>query len=109
MGTARAGQIWKFKFGEYAVEESKMGWTVTNQKANLINTKTESNTENKFSFVLSNKTSDYVTVNAMNNVVLKELQSLELFPDIYFGPDELLMNSQFFSCFITTSSNDDET
>ena len=109
MGSQSFGKIWKFKFGDYAVEKSKLGWTVTTQKSNLLNTKTKSETENKFSFVLSNKTSDSAIVNATNNVLVKELLSFELYPNIYFGPDELLMHSQFFLSFITTCSNKDET
>lgn len=109
MGTAWFGKIWKFKFGDYEVGKSKMGWTTTNQKSNLLNTKTESNTENKFSFVLNDKSSDEAIVNAMLKVEFQELRSFELFPNFFVGNDEVISDSQFFSSLISTTSNMDET
>ncbi len=112
MGTAWMGKIYRFKFGDYSVVDSKMGWTVTTGSANLLNTKTESKTENKFSFTLSNNTSDSATVNALSNVLVKELRAFNLFSsehfEFYIGSDELLMNAHIFSSFITTSINKDE-
>ncbi|MBT8394934.1 MAG: hypothetical protein KJN66_08795, partial [Bacteroidia bacterium] len=111
-GTQWMGKIWKFKFGDYAVVKSKMGWNVTTGKANLLNTKTESKTENKFSFVLSNKTSDSAIVNAMSNVLVKELQAFKLFSskhyEFYVGEDELLIDANTFSSLITTTSNQND-
>ena len=46
-GTQKIGKIWNFKFGDYAVTESKMGWTKTSSKSNLFNTKSESKTTQK--------------------------------------------------------------
>jgi len=109
VGTAWFGKIWKFKFGDYEVGKSKLGWTTTNQKSNLLNTKTESNTENKFSFVLNNKSSEEAIVNAMIKVEVEELQSFELFPNFFVGNNEVLSDSHFFSSLITTTSKMDET
>lgn len=39
----------KLKFGDYAVLKSKIGWAVTSERTNLLNTKTESKSKNKFS------------------------------------------------------------
>ena len=112
MGTAWMGKIYKFKFGDYNVVKSKMGWTVTTSSSNLLNTKTESKTENKFSFILSNNTSDSAIVNSLSDVIVKELHALNLFTsehyEFYIGSEELLMNAQIFSSFITTSSNRNE-
>ena len=112
IGTAWMGKIYKFKFGDYAVVKSKMGWTVTSGSSNLLNTKTESKTENKFSFILSNNTSDSAIVNALSNVLVKELHALNLFSsehyEFYVGSDDLLMDAHIFSSFITTSSNKSE-
>ena len=108
MGAAWYGKIMKFDFGDYKIEKSKMGWTSTNQKSNLFNTKTESKSKNKFTFHLSNKTSDTAIVNAMTNILTKEIHSFELFPNFYLGSDELLSESHFFSSFITLSSNKEE-
>ena len=79
MGTQWMGKIWNFKFGDYAVVKSKLGWTVTSQKGNFINTRTESKTENKFSFVLCNKDLDSAFVNAINNVTIKSFVLLSYY------------------------------
>jgi hypothetical protein len=109
MGTQWMGKIWNFKFGDYAVVKSKLGWTVTTEKANLLDTKTESKTKNKFSFVLSNSTLDSAIVNAVNEITIKELRSFNIFSSNHFeinlGSDELLMSTNLFSSFITTNSN----
>ena len=113
IGTAWSAKIPKFTFGDYAVEKSKLGWEKTTQKVNLLNTKSEYKVKNKFSFVLSNKTSDSAIVNSMSNVLLKELHSFNLFSSDQFefnvGSDEVLIDSHFFTSFITTTSNKDET
>ena len=109
LGTQAFGKIKNFQFGDYTIVKSKMGWTVTDQNSNLINTKTESSSENKFSFVLDNKTSDSAIVNAIRNMEVKEIQSIELFPHFYFGEDELVSSSTYFLSFITRSNNRDET
>ena len=74
MEAAWYGKIMKLKFGDYKIEKSKKGWTSTNQKSNLLNTKTES--KSKFTFHLSNKTSDTAIVNAMTIILTKEIHSL---------------------------------
>ena len=108
MGTAWFGKIWKFKFGEYEVGKSKLGWTTTDSKSNLLNTKTESKSENKFSFVLLSQASEEAIVNAINKLVVNELQSFELFPNFYVGSDEILRDAQFFSALISTTGNPDD-
>ncbi len=121
MKTQRWGKIWDFKFGDYAVVKSKLGWTVTTGNANLFGTKTESKTKNKFSFVLCNNTLDSAFVNAVNEIIVKERHSFNIYSSthskisgssstthsskINLGSDELLMSTNLFSSFITTSSN----
>lgn len=51
MGSQEIGKIRNFKFGEYAVVSSKMGWTTTSSKSNIFNTKIESTSTQKFSFI----------------------------------------------------------
>ncbi len=109
MGAQWMGKIWKFKFGEYAVVDSKIGWKKVKSKSNLLNTKSEVNSNQKFSFVLTNKTNDSVIVNAAENITIEQLQSFELFPNFYLGFDELLKDSRNFSAFISTSNNQLET
>ena len=83
MGTQWMGKIWKFKFGDYEVVDSKMGWKKVKTKSNLLNTKSEVNSNQKFSFVLTNKTNDSAIVNAVENISVEQLQSYELFPNFY--------------------------
>ena len=58
MGSQGLGKIWKFQFGNYAVISSKAGWTTTSTKGNFFNTKTESKSTKKFSFLMTNKIND---------------------------------------------------
>ena len=109
MGTQWMGKIWKFKFGDYEVVDSKMGWKKVKTKSNLLNTKSEVNSNQKFSFVLTNKTNDSAIVNAVENISVEQLQSYELFPNFYLGSDELLKDSRNFSAFISSTSNQEET
>ena len=107
MGSQWMGKIWKFKFGDYAVVDSKMGWNKVKTKSNLLNTKSEVNSDQKFSFVLTNKTNDSAVVNAVENISIEELQSFEIFPNFYLGSDELLKDSRKFSAFISTTNNEE--
>lgn len=107
MGAQWMGKIWKFKFGDYAVVDSKMGWKKVKTKSNLLNTKSEVNSDQKFSFVLTNKTNDSAIVNAVENISIEELQSFEIFPNFYLGSDEILKDSRKFSAFISTTNNEE--
>lgn len=107
MGTQWMGRIWKFKFGDYAVEKSKMGWKVIEQKANILHTKNEYKSGYKFNFVLSNKTSDSAIVKAVYSNNINELESIELFPNIYFGSDEILKDSLSFTADISLNNTID--
>jgi hypothetical protein len=69
MGTQWMGKIWNIRFGEYAVVSSKMGWLTYSSKSNAFNTRTETTSAQKFSFVLANKASDSARVNAGNDVM----------------------------------------
>lgn len=101
MGTQWMGKIWNFKFGEYGVESSKMGWNVTTTRSNLFNTKTESSSTQKFSFVLKHKTNGSALVNAANNISTKALQEMQISSHFYVGSNELLHASVNFSAFIS--------
>src|SRR5947207_10669002 len=78
LGSKGPGKIWKMRFGDYAVVTSKMGWATKSVKWNFFDTKVESKTGEKFSFVLSNHATDTAWVNAANNVVVRALQEIEI-------------------------------
>jgi hypothetical protein len=108
MGTQWMGKIWKIKFGEYAVVESKMGWIKTSSKSNLLNTKTESKATQKFAFTISDKTGDSAKVNAATDIEVKTLQETELFPFWIVGENEILLNSHNFTAFININQDTSE-
>ena len=77
-GAQWMGKIHKWRFGDYAVVASKQGWTTTGTHMNLFKTKTESQTVNKFSFVLSNKTADSALVNTAHEITAQSNPGLKL-------------------------------
>jgi len=108
MGTQWFGKIWKFRFGDYAVVSSKLGWVTTSTKGNFFNTKTESKSTEKFSFVLTNKVNDSALVNAANNIAIQSLHQIEIIPHFYWGDDELLQETRNFSAFISINGDTTE-
>lgn len=97
LGTQVLGKMAKYKFGEYAVIEGKVGWTTTTGSSNIFNTKAESKTKNKFSFVLGDKASNLATVNAALNLEVKVTLEMELFAGFYVGDNETLLDKENFS------------
>jgi len=77
-GAQWMGKIHKWRFGDYAVVASKQGWTTTGTHTNLFKTKTESQTVNKFSFVLSNKNADSALVNTAHETTAQSNPGLKL-------------------------------
>jgi hypothetical protein len=105
MGTQWFGKIWKFRFGDYAVVSSKLGWTTTSIKGNFFNTKTDSKSTEKFSFLLTNKTNDSASVNAANNIAVQSLHEIEIIPHFFWGDEQLLQETRNFSAFITINGD----
>jgi len=108
MGSQGFGKIWKFHFGEYGVVSSKLGWTVTSNKGNFLNTRTESKSTQKFSFLMTGKANDFATVNAASNISVQSLQGMEIFPHFSWGSNELVQESSNFSAFISINGDTSE-
>lgn len=91
MGSLWMGKIRKFSFGDYAIVSSKgMGVTTESPKSNLFNTRTESRSSKRFSFVLSTKTTDSASVNAgARNIMIQSLRKIMLGNGWSVGSDEL--------------------
>ena len=104
-GSQGPGKMWKIHFGDYGVVTSKMGWMSEKVKGNLLQTKIETASTVKFNFVFTGKTPDTAWVSAANNVVVRALQSLELFPHFTWGTDEITRESKNFSAFITINQD----
>lgn len=109
MGTQWFGKIWKFKFGDYAVTDSKNKYGPTTTNSNFFNTKVETKSDQNFSFVLSDKKSETALVTVAFSIQTKELLAIELFSNFYLGPNLLLKDSQNFTAFISTSYNEADT
>jgi len=104
-GNAWPWNVYNFSFGDYAIASSKAGWRSGTSKTNLLGTKSQSKSSQKFSFVLTNKTTDTVEVNAVYNCTLQELRQTELFPSFYIGNDELLEQRANFTAFISLNGD----
>lgn len=109
MGSQMIGKTFKIRFGDYRIVSGKTGWTTTTEKSNFFNTKTESKSTGRFSFVLSNKGTDYASVNAVNNMAIESLHEVELIPHVWLGSNKLLLKTQNFSAFITINGDTSET
>lgn len=72
-------------FGEYKVVASKTGWTTGGTDTNFFKTKTMSHSENKFSFVMSNKTADSAFVNAAHQIIERSNPGLKVGRDVHVG------------------------
>lgn len=101
MGSQKFGKIWNFRFGDYAVVSSKMGWTTKRSKTNFFGTKSESKTSKKFSFILCNKSSDSAVVNATNKIEIQTLNEIQLLPNFSWGTNELVKGGSIFTAYIT--------
>jgi len=104
MGVQSPGKIQKFKVGDYAVVSSKMGWTHSSSTSSFFNTKSDSKSSQKFSFVLAGQGVDSAKVDAATNTQLQTHNSIHV---SYFswGDDELLKQSFDFSAYISLTSD----
>jgi len=109
MGAQVIGKIMKFKFGNYAVTDSKNGWTTSTGGTNFLETKARSETNNEFSFELTDKSlSEKAIVNAASSMTSEEIRSFNLFSTLAIGSDELVLSTHNFSAFISTSLNEED-
>ena len=105
MGSSFFGKMQKFKFGDYAVVSGKVGWTTGSSSSNFLETKTESKSNQKFSFVLTGGGAGLAKVNAARNIQLKTNNSIRLFNNFSWGDDEVLRQSMNFSAYISLNSD----
>jgi hypothetical protein len=109
MGTAGFGKIPKWKFGEYAVVQSKAGPVKTNFRSNLFNTKAESKSTQKISFTLCNQTSDSAMVNAAKGINIETVQGIRISPHLTLGEDELILDAMKFMAEININGDTTDT
>ena len=104
-GNAWPWKVYNFSFGDYAIASSKAGWGTGTSKNNLLGTKLQTKSSQRFSFVLTNKTTDSAEVNAAYKYTLRELHQTGLFPVFFLGREELLEESGNFIAFITLNGD----
>ncbi len=107
LGGQGLGKVWKMHFGEFGVISSKNGWTTTSSHQGLFDSKTESKSTSKFSFVLGNGTNDTAWINAANNITVQSLRESWLFRGLF--NDELVQQQHNFSSFISINHDTSET
>jgi len=105
MGMQSPGKIQKFKVGDYAVVSSKMGWTHGNSTSNFFNTRSDSKSSQKFSFVLAGPGVDSAKVDAATNTQLQTHNSIQVSQHFSWGDDELLKQSFNFSAYISLTGD----
>jgi len=101
----RRGDRWvgmnRWGFGDYAIVASKTGWTTGGTDTNLFKTKIISHSENKFSFVMSNKTADSAFVNAAHQVIARSNPGLAVGRGVHVGGTGQTVETDHFIASIT--------
>ena len=108
MGTQWMGKIWKFKFGDYSVTDSKSGWMTTTSHKKIFSFKESSVTEQEFSFVLEEAGGDKAISNVAFSISSEALVTLFEIDDFAVGTDVPLADAQNFSAFIYTAGMEED-
>jgi hypothetical protein len=96
-------------FGDYGVVASKTGWITGGTDTSLFRTKTVSHSENKFSFVLSNKTADSAFVNAAHQIIARSNPGLKVARGVHVGGTGRTVETDHFIASITIGRDTTET
>ena len=94
------GKVMKISFGGYNITSSKSGWTKTNTRANLLETKKQRTSSHKFSFVLSHSSGIAASVNAETYRLENWTEPMEMFPNFYVGEYKMILDSSNFTSYI---------
>jgi len=109
MGTQWMGKIFKFKFGEYAVKDSKNGIATSSKNGKLFSTEMTTKFDQEFSFVLANKSNETAAVDVISSIRTEELEAMRIFDYFYIGQDVFLKGTENFTAFISTEDNVEDT
>ncbi|MGA2363094.1 MAG: hypothetical protein ABSG73_11620 [Candidatus Aminicenantales bacterium] len=105
----QVGEVWKFRFGDYAVVSPKLTVTTGTSKTNIWGSRTETKSKRKFLYLLKGPTPDTARVNAAQNIDVKTSQSIEILSHISLGSDEVLAETDNFVAFIKINEDDADT
>ncbi len=109
MGTQWMGKIWKFKFGEYSVGQSKNGWQNVSSNSNFFGTTSNVKSTQKFSFELESGSSIKAIVDAATDIKIDTEAAVDILPFFSVGEDKLLLESVNFSATINIDSDTSDT
>ena len=107
IGTAWGGKISKYRFGEYAVVDSKQGMAVSTHNQKLFSGKASSSAEVEFSFVLCNREIDSVFVRAASRSSIEELHSTQIFEWLSIGDERLQSATDYFEARLSLERPED--
>jgi hypothetical protein len=96
IGTAWPGKITNFRFGEYAVVQSKQGASKSSYNQKPFTRNASSSAELEFSFTLCNSTKDSVFVSAASRTNLEERKAALEFEWLSVGESGILSESDYF-------------
>jgi hypothetical protein len=99
----------RWSFGDYAVVASKTGWTTGGTDTNFFKTKSVSHSENKFSFVMSNKTADSAFVNAAHQIISRSNPGLQVAEGMHVGGTGQTVATDHFFASISIGRDTTET
>lgn len=107
LGTAWVGKTWNFKFGDYSLESSKLGPTVSTSDYSGLGSTTRGASRNEFSFVMGNKTSNSATLNAAFRGATATRSPRDI-TGVILDRDEVRKNTLEFVATISTANNAEE-
>jgi hypothetical protein len=105
----QVGEVWKFRFGDYAVVSPKLTVTTGTSKTNIWGSRTETKSKRKFLYSVKGPTPDTARVNAAQNIDVKTSQSIEILSNISLGSDEVLAETDNFVASITINEDGADT
>jgi len=102
----------RFRFGTFKVLEGKSGWIKTSRVSKIWSKEAIYQTENKFSFTISDDQSNIATVNALNIIMSTYSKSTEIFASDKFsltiGDGRILSGAEIFTASINTTFDEED-
>ncbi|WP_445386514.1 hypothetical protein ACT6NV_06850 [Robiginitalea sp. IMCC44478] len=96
IGAAWPGKISKYRFGDYAVADSKQGMATSTYTQKPFSRKASSRAEVAFTFALSNGENDSVFVRAASRSSMEELRASQIFEWLSIGEEGLQSATDYF-------------
>jgi hypothetical protein len=98
-----------WEFGEFKLVAAKQGWTHGGAHTNLFKTKSESYSEQKFSFVMRSKAGDSAFVDAVHQTSRQSNPGLKIGKDTHVGGTGQTVDTDRFIATITAHGDTTET